>query len=102
MTVLNTIVEQAPVLHYVITSLCSIFCVVAIIGMVTKHKIFTIAIGVFFTLLFLFVGLIEEQKYPITRYEVTIDKGADIKDVLSQYDLVEQRGEIFVLEPKGE
>jgi len=48
-------------------------------------------------------GIVHKEDVPTGcyRYECTIDDDASFTDILEEYDVIEQRGEIWVLEDKN-
>lgn len=58
------------------------------------------AIPIMSTLLLLIFGLCDSGGTGRYEYEVTIDESVDFIDIYEKYDVIEQRGEIWVLEDK--
>lgn len=52
-----------------------------------------------FSCIFIAWGLYSSETHPLIRYEVIID---DIDAVIDKCDIISQRGEIFIVEPKDQ
>lgn len=88
--------------------LCMFAMAVFFIELLTGNttKITTIGgIGFVCTLVLIFVFLwVGKTFFPnrITQYECTIDKDVSFVELYEQYDVIEQRGDIWVLEEKAD
>lgn len=72
--------------------------------LISVHEAFLI--GVILCILAFFSGIIvceetrDDKPSGRYQYEVTIDESVNFKDLYEQYDIVKQRGEIYILEDK--
>ena len=113
MTILNQTLEHIQIgeiynfsspLFILIMSIGAIFCIFIIVFLSLKADLgLGIMMGVISVII---VGLIgtcvaREPIYKdIPQYEVTIDENANFYDILDNYDIIEQRGKIFILRDK--
>lgn len=64
-------------------------------------QIFFGILALIFLLALIIIGAAEPKvKTDRKRYEVTIDESASLIDVYKKYDVIEQRGQIWILEDK--
>ena len=102
--VLNKTVVTEP-LSWVILFICSSIILLIILFMIlvnADNMIIQTISGVFLVLiifadLFLSIYEVPTDRY---RYEVTIDKNVTIEEIYENYNVIEQRGDIWVLEDK--
>lgn len=107
MTILNTYMVETP------TFLGPVMWVPIVAGFVlgfwlvysdTKEIILGILLGFLFSLFGALVGGLLSMGFgpfmETPRYEVTFDDEVSIVEVMEDYNIVEQRGQIFVLEDK--
>lgn len=85
--------------------LCASAMVIFLIGLLTGNTIKTVNIcgaglGLTIVLIFIFfvVGIFTSNK--IAQYECTIDNDVGFVELYEKYDVIEQRGDIWVLEEK--
>ena len=113
MEILNQTIVQIPVdfyinFHHPAFIIISIVCVIIIIFFITEsiqeHSLLLgiiISIGILIISLGLSTSLARTPIYrEVTQYEVTINPDTNFYDILDNYDIVEQRGKIFVLQDK--
>ena len=113
MEILNQTIVQVPVDFYINTHhpaffITSIICVIGIVLLITqsiKDNILLLGIISSIVVLFICFGLsMSLARTPIyqevTQYEVTIDPDTNFYDILNNYNIIEQRGKIFVLQDK--
>ena len=113
MEILNQTVVQVPVdfyinFHHPGFIIASIICVIGIVFLITESiQDHILLFGIVFSIAILFIcfGLsMSLARTPIyqevTQYEVTINSDTNFYDILDNYDIVEQRGKIFVLQDK--
>lgn len=115
MTILNQTITQIEVgqfinIHSPLFMLCLIFGSIGFITFIIlgiKEHFFAggCMIGVFIALVMLAIGL-KVSETPIYKevptYEVIINEDTLFYDVLNKYDIIEQRGQIFVLQEKNQ
>lgn len=110
MTVLNTIeLTKTATTIAVIGVSCLFLAVLSFIGaMLTPVEHMNIGVTCIFILIFSVVGIVVCGSLSDTftvpngevRYEVLINDDTSFTEVIEKYDIIEQRGEIFVLEEK--
>lgn len=108
--VLNKVeITKEVLLNWVAPACVTVIVVCFLIGILAailaKDPIAILAflfIGVFICVLILGAGSMNSQEVPTGRYryEVTISDTANFKEIYEKYDVVEQRGDIYVLEEK--
>ncbi len=78
-------------------------CVVVICGLIAKGSLKVTAIAGITAVVMFFLGLILEctVKTGEYRYECTIDDSVSYNDIVKNYEIIEQRGDIWVLEDKS-
>lgn len=47
-------------------------------------------------------SLYVSHEVEVTRYEVTIDETVSFQEIMNQYDIINQRGNIYVIQGKNE
>ena len=97
-TVLNIVsINRLPVYFWIIILAIVIICLA-----LTTSDLYLISF-IFGMLLTILTCLITEP-VPTGRYqyEVTIDKSVSVTELYEKYDIIEQRGDIWVLEDKEE
>lgn len=106
-TVLNQeMIMTSPDWMHAVTAICLVgFLISGFVCMVSKANSCIGPIAGIFTVIFLLVLLFEPafiSDVPTGRYryEVTIDGSVSFNDIYERYEIVEQRGEIWVLEEK--
>lgn len=113
MTILNTIelTKTAPLINWISVGSIISLLLSFIIGMFSAGKgkrCDTIATCCFAMVILSFIGLficaplsdmitVPNGKY---HYEITIDNGTSFAEVIEKYNIIEQRGEIFVVEER--
>lgn len=107
-TVLNQeMIMDAPEWSNVVMFVC--LCGVAVfltVCLISNNACINISFGIatISCLLFLMFGpaVISDVSTGRYRYEVTIDESVSFNDIYERYEIVEQRGDIWVLEEKSE
>lgn len=113
MEILNQTIVQIPVdfyinFHHPIFIIMGIICIIGITFFITEsiqeHSLLLgiiLSIGILIVSLGLSISIAKTPIYQeVTQYEVTIDPDTNFYDILNNYDIVEQRGKIFVLQNK--
>ena len=72
---------------------------IARLGGITMLILSTICFLICFVVSICTIDTIHTGRY---RYEVTVDDDVTFDEIVDKYDVIEQRGEIWVLEDKGE
>ena len=72
---------------------------IARLGGITMLILSTICLSICFVGWICTIDTLHTGRY---RYEVTIDDDVTFDEIVDKYDVIEQRGEIWVLEDKGE
>jgi hypothetical protein len=104
--ILNTTVVMEMVSWYVPAIIaCGILLVVCCVISfeIYNHLVSTITIilgGVFAILAMVIACWAPKVETDRNRYEVTIDESVSLTDVYEKYDVIEQRGKIWILEDK--
>lgn len=109
MTILNTIelMEQKSMIPVCIICIGTLFSILSLVTMINAHKD-SLAISSF--IMFIVSGLavlitiymLPDLQEPSGKYqyEIAIDDSTTFSEVIEKYDIIEQRGEIFVVEEK--
>lgn len=114
MTVINTIelTKTAPGMNIALAIGIALFAILMTIGFLLvsslNHKremigMWCVSIALVLCLFLIIMGLIKDNvtiptgKY---QYEITIDDAVSFNEVIEQYDIIERRGEIFVVEER--
>ena len=112
-TILNTITENVSNTAYlvvllifsIIVTILSFIAIIAVSNKFSKFDNFIIAFvitgiaGILFVIV-LILELNAPPQEPQTLYEVTISDEVSFKDFTSKYDIIEQRGEIYVVKER--
>ena len=104
MTILNSYVPE-PLVDFVLIALVAFLITIGslLLGVTFDIDFFAIVAGLAFgALIVAVVGSIVQEisGVPSTRYECIIDDQTSIKEVYDKYNVIERRGEIWVLEEK--
>lgn len=105
MQILNTIpvMIEPWYLSLALIILISSIVLAFALGMGEHYRIATVFVVVsVLTLIGLATGLIPDEVQDDNRnqYEVIFDEGNEIADFLSKYDVIEQRGSVFIIQDK--
>lgn len=108
-TILNTFNSSGDfVLGIVLLILGSFVLCVTIFGAVCSYEqkekfnvltFFSIFLAVT-TFVFIIIGIINLANLDATTYEVTISDEVSFKDFISKYEIIEQRGEIYIVKER--
>lgn len=103
-TVLNKeLIMTTPSVLTVIALVSVIIGIVSFCVVINSHNNIVSIIGSILFVLSIVgfsLGLIIEEPTDRYKYECTIDESVSIQDIYDRYEVVEQRGEIWVLEDK--
>ena len=100
------IMEYTYEQHIFFAVLIIVWCISAIlviIGLICESKRSTIIGGILFLITNIVIGAADLEKSKNTgryKYEATIDKDVPFTEVYKKYDVVKQKGDIWVLKDK--
>ena len=80
-----------------------ISAILVIIGFICNSKWSTIIGGILFLIICIVIGTVDLEKSKNTgryKYEATIDKDVPFTEVYKKYDVVKQKGDLWVLKDK--
>lgn len=114
-TILNTITENVSgtaclivlLIFSIVTIIISFIAIIEVSDKFSEFNGFVIAyiitgiVGILFVIL-LILELNTQPQEPQTLYEVTISDEVSFKDFTSKYEIIEQRGEIYVVKERGQ
>lgn len=109
-TILNQTEITRHAYNFKLMGLFALLCIICLIVAselyVSRHEylpfIFVILCLAFFVGLLHQIYSVEEIPTGRYKYEVTVDESVRFTDIYEKYEVVEQRGEIWVLEDKDE
>lgn len=102
----TVIMEYTYAQHIFFAVLLIVWCISAIliiIGLICDSKWSTIIGGILFLITYIVIGAADLKKSKNTgryKYEATIDENVPFIEVYEKYDVVKQKGDIWVLKDK--
>ena len=106
--ILNSMVQYGDDSGFMIAGICSLFFIILVVapivygiydGNIPCGLIF-LAIGFVISFLFVFYKAANIEKYFV--YEVTISEDVKFKEFMNRYDIIDKRGEIYVVRDRVE